>query len=128
MVAEGYAANCRWRQGKQRSSKRVVRVMGDEIKWLIGLSSGVLVATGGIMVAAFNRLADRISRGDDVLHARINHVSEDYVRRVDLDGHLGRVDVHIRDLKAEMREQHRDTQTRLDSVLTAIKQNRSEKE
>ena len=102
--------------------------MGDEIKWLIGLSSGVLVATGGIMVAAFNRLADRISRGDDVLHARINHVSEDYVRRVDLDGHLGRVDVHIRDLKAEMREQHRDTQTRLDSVLTAIKQNRSEKE
>lgn len=73
------------------------------------------------MIAAFNRLADRISRGDDVLHERLNSVQRDYVRRVDLDGHIARVDIQFRDMRAEMRDQHRDTQQRLDKVLSAVR-------
>ena len=96
-------------------------MMGEETKWLIGLLMGAVLTVGGIMIAAFNRLADRISKGDHALHTRINHISEEYVRRIDLDGHLGRVDTAIRDFKNEMREQHRDTQQRLDRVLTAVK-------
>ena len=103
-------------------------VMGEETKWLIGLLTGGVLTIGGVMIAAFNRLADRITRGDEVLHSRINDVREEYVRRSDLDGHLTRVDVQFRELKTEIREQHRDTQQRLDRVLSAVRQKNPERE
>lgn len=62
--------------------------------------------------------------GDDKLHSRINDVRETmtngYVRRDDLDGHLQRIEKGVTELRTEMREERRDTNTRLDAVLSAI--------
>lgn len=102
--------------------------MVEDTKWLIGILSGGVLTIGGVMIAAFNRLADRITQGDNVLHGRVNDVREEYVRRVDLDSHLTRVDVQFRELKSEMREQHRDTQQRLDKVLSAVRRREPESE
>lgn len=102
--------------------------MGEETKWLLGLLSGGVLTVGGVMIAAFNRLADRITAGDNVLHGRVNDVREEYVRRVDLDNQLTRIDVQFRELKSEMREQHRDTQQRLDKVLSAVRRREPESE
>lgn len=62
--------------------------------------------------------------GDDVLHKRINRVRDDisdtYVRRADLDGHLARIETGLSGLKSDMKDANRDTNQRLDAVLAAI--------
>lgn len=95
--------------------------MSEEVKWLIGVEITIALAVFGVVIAAFYRLSDSIRKGDDDLHARINDVREEYVRRSDLDGHMLRIDTAMRDLKSDMKEQHRDTQSRLDAVLGALK-------
>lgn len=95
--------------------------MDDELKWVIGLEVSLAMAFLTVLVAGFYRLSDSIRRGDDVLHARVNTIRDEYVRRSDLDNHLSRIEVSMRDIRAEMKEQHRDTQVRLDVVLAAVK-------
>jgi len=96
--------------------------MTDEIlRWLIGTAVTVSLTIIGALLAAFYRLSDAIKKGDDALHERVNDVRDQYVRRSDLDGHMARIDGSMRDMRADMKEQHRDTQQRLDSVLTALK-------
>lgn len=96
--------------------------MSDEaIRWFIGIEITVAVAFASALLAAFYRLSDAIREGDDALHARVNGIRDEYVRRTDLDGHMQRIDGSMRDMRSDMKEQHRDTQRRLDSVLAALK-------
>lgn len=87
--------------------------MGEDIKWAIGLA----ITLGGFLIAGFRALAARISassaeshkRVDVVsaeIHKRIDDVKDRYVRRDDLDGHLGRVDANLKELKDEVRTNH----------------------
>lgn len=93
----------------------------EAMRWVLGLEITVAVAFVSALLAALYRLADAIKKGDDVLHTRVNDIRDEYVRRTDLDRHIQRIDVSMHDLRSDMKEQHRDTQRCLDSVLTALK-------
>ena len=89
---------------------------GQEIIALIGLAGTLL----GIVVAAvtmYRNTASAIKEGDDALHERINRVRDDYVRRVDLDGHMTRIDQNVKEMREESREGTREINRRLDSLL-----------
>ncbi|MBX8800472.1 hypothetical protein [Pseudochrobactrum sp. MP213Fo] len=92
--------------------------MGEDLKWLIGLA-----ATFGLaLIAAFRSLSATIKAGDDALHERINRTRDDYVRRVDLDGHVSQLREGMKELKDETRESMRETNKRLDQVLAVLTQ------
>ena len=98
--------------------------MGEDWRWLIGMIvTGIITA-----VASFRVLADRTRLGDDALHERVNRVRDelgrDFVRKSDLDGHLGRIDKNVQDLRDEAREAQRETHRRLDTVISAISKER----
>lgn len=70
-------------------------------------------------------LSSAMREATDNLHERINRtrdeMAEHYVRRVDLNEHLARVEKSIDGIQSEMRENARDTTGRLDAILTAVK-------
>jgi len=81
--------------------------MGDELKWLAGIGLTITISLVTALIAAFRNLATRVSIGDRDLHKRIDDVKDKYVRRDDLDGHITRLDSNFRDLREEMRENHK---------------------
>lgn len=92
--------------------------MSGELQWLIGVSLTVLLTTAGMLIAAFRALSakidssnaeqtEQIKDGDDKLHERINRVRDEYVKRIDLDGHLGRIDQTLREMRDEWRDMNR---------------------
>ena len=91
------------------------------LMWIIGVGITIVVAFVTALLAGFYRLSGAIARGDSDLHQRVNDVRDEYVRRADLDGHMARIDGAMRDMRFDMKEHHRDTQIRLDSVLAALK-------
>ncbi|WP_421089690.1 hypothetical protein [Pseudochrobactrum sp. MP213Fo] len=92
--------------------------MGEDIKWLIGIG----ITFGLALIASFRSLSATIKAGDDALHERINRTRDDYVRRVDLDGHVSQLRESMKELKEEARESGRETNKRLDQVLAALAQ------
>lgn len=101
--------------------------MTDEIRWLIGISVSVLVFQTGALIAAFRSLTAKIddaeasaTKGDDALHERVNRVRDEYVKRVDLDGHMARMETNVKELRDETREGTREINRRLDQVLTTL--------
>ena len=88
--------------------------MEADLRWFIGIAVSVALTLVGAIITAFRNLAGRISAGDRELHQRIDEVKEKYVRRDDLDGHIGRLDQNVREIREEMRENHRQ-------VLEAIR-------
>lgn len=106
--------------------------MTDEIRWLVGLSVTVLVFQAGTLIAAFRSLTARVEtatatakEGDDQLHERINRVRDEYVKRVDLDGHMTRMETTVKELREETREGTKEINRRLDQVLTTLQPVRS---
>ncbi|MBX8802654.1 hypothetical protein HBA92_18110 [Ochrobactrum sp. MR28] len=98
--------------------------MGEDIKWLIGISASMAVSFIVALIASFRSLAASIKTGDDALHERINRTRDDYVRRVDLDGHINQLRDGMKELKEESRESAKETNKRLDQVLSALSQER----
>lgn len=95
-------------------------VMGDDIKWLIGIA----VTFGLALIAAFRSLSSSMKAGDDALHERINRTRDDYVRRVDLDGHVSQLREGMKELKDETRDSAKETNKRLDQVLAVLAQDK----
>lgn len=97
--------------------------MDETTKWLIGVLFG-----GFSAVAAYARhVATKIETGDDELHHRINQVRDEYVKRVDLDAHISRVESRLRDTREELRDDIRGVKdeikganARLDAVLAKL--------
>ena len=97
----------------------MLAVMNPEIQWLIGVSVTLLVAIAAIATTAFRAVGARIdgavkemreavSDGDRELHDRISRlrqdVSDNYVRRIDLDSHMKRFDENNREIRADLKE------------------------
>ena len=98
--------------------------MGDDIKWLIGTSITLCIFFGGVLIAAFRSLSASMKSGDDALHERINRTRDDYVRRVDLDGHVSQLREGMKELKDETRDSAKETNKRLDQVLAVLAQDK----
>ena len=81
--------------------------MEDDLKWIVGIAVTLTLALVTTIIAAFRNLANRISVGNRDLHKRVDDVKDKYVRRDDLDGHILRIDQNVRELRDEMRENHR---------------------
>lgn len=94
--------------------------MGEDVKWLIGISVSMVVSFIIALIASFRSLAASIKSGDDALHERINRTRDDYVRRVDLDGHINQLRDGMKELKEETRESAREMNKRLDQVLEVL--------
>jgi hypothetical protein len=111
------------------------------IEWVVGIVIGLLTLVGGIIardrslnstiasgdaastaavVAASTALTAAIKAGDDALHERLNRVREDYVRRVDLDGHLTRLDETMKDVRSDMQAHNSDMTGRIDKLIMAL--------
>lgn len=88
----------------------------------------LMVGFGGLLVpvvlAAMARdrsLLTMIKQANDTVHDRINRVRDEYVRRDDLDGHLGRWDKQFDDLRAEMRSRGEKTDKTLDEIRNMLR-------
>lgn len=98
--------------------------MGEDTKWLIGIAASMIVSFAVALIGSFKSLAASIKAGDDALHERINRTRDDYVRRVDLDGHVNQLRDGMKELRDETRESARETNKRLDQVLAALAQDK----
>lgn len=67
--------------------------MGEDLKWLIGISVSIIVSFMIALVGSFRSLSATMKDGDDQLHERINRVRDEYVKRVDHDTQM----VQLRD-------------------------------
>jgi septal ring factor EnvC (AmiA/AmiB activator) len=101
--------------------------MGEDLKWAIGIAVTLTLGWGTILVGAFWRLVSMIRHVEDEvgnnskdLHARINRVREDTVQKSDLDAHLNRLLNDMREIRDEHRQSRKDTNARLDALLSAI--------
>jgi hypothetical protein len=82
----------------------------------IGTLAGIVAA----IIASHRSTSDKIQKGDDQLHDRINRVRDEYVKRVDLDSHMARMETNVKELREENREGTREINRRLDQVLTTL--------
>jgi len=101
--------------------------MGEDWKWIIGIAVTSTLGWGSILAGAFWKLVsmvrhlhDETDRSSKELHARINQVRADTVHKSDLDGHLSRLSSDMREMRQEHREATKDTNARLDALLSAI--------
>jgi len=107
-----------------------------EMDWgvLIGVLGLIVVVVGGV-IARDRQLTnmihtnhtentEAIKQGDDELHHRINknrdELSDKYVRRVDLDAYMSRLDKSISDVRTDLRDSRIETNNRLDAILVAV--------
>lgn len=96
--------------------------MGEDTKWLIGISVSMVISFIVALIGSFRSLSASIKDGDDALHERINRTRDEYVRRVDLDGHVNQLRDGMKELKDETREGTRETNKRLNQVLAVLAQ------
>ena len=101
------------------------------MEWEIIAAVAALATIIGGVIARDRYVMKQISSGDeavrdaaqkasDMLHERVNRTRDEYVRRVDLDSHLTRLDTSMQDLAKEMRDSARNTSQRLDAVLAHL--------
>ena len=89
--------------------------MGNELQWFIGALIGVIGLIGGL-IARDRQVHKTIAEGDEKLSNRITRVQEQYVRRDDLNGHIQTIENSVN----QMREEQRETNRRIDAVLTTL--------
>lgn len=92
---------------------------GQEVIALLGVA-GTIIGIVIAIIGLYRATADKIQKGDDALHERVNRVRDEYVRRVDLDSHLQRLDQNLKELREENREGTRSMNGRLDTLLAAV--------
>lgn len=106
------------------------------VEWSVVIGfAGILITVVGAVIARDRAITNMIHRnhdaalkesndGDDKLHERINRTRDEmhdqFVRRTDLDGHLQRIEKGVTELRAEMQQERRETNARLDAVLQAV--------
>lgn len=101
--------------------------MAEDVKWIIGI--GLTLA--GLCFAYGRYVYSMITDGHKELHHRINTVRDEYVKRADLDAHLNRYDVRMRELRDEVRadvkdlkEEMKGTNQRLDVIMSKLTERR----
>ena len=104
--------------------------MDSDFKWLIGTTLAFVSLVGGIIARDRNLMAmledmkDQLrghtTRTGNELHERVNSVKDEYVRRVDLDGHIVRIEKSMDGLRADAKTHNDAVNTRLDHILTQL--------
>jgi len=89
--------------------------MSNELQWLIAEAIALIGLIGGI-IARDRQLMNTINSGDEKLHDRITKVQSEYVRRDDLNGHIQSIENSVN----QMREEQRETNRRIDALLTTL--------
>lgn len=89
-----------------------------ELQWLVGIAVSVIFAIAGIAIGAFRSMSAKLDKavetmresvkdGDDQLHERVNRlrqdVSDNYVRRADLDSHMTRIDGTLKEVRDDQK-------------------------
>lgn len=87
-------------------------------QWIIVSAIAAVSMVGGIIIRD-RQIIKMINMGDEKLHNRISQVEYHYVRRDDLNGHIQTIENTVN----QMREEQRETNRRIDSVLTALSKN-----
>ena len=85
--------------------------------------AGVIFAMVGGFIVRDRMVARSISDGDSKLHARIDKVKDEYVRRDDLSDHIIRIEKSVDAMKEEQRranDEQRRTNDRIDKILAAV--------
>jgi len=97
-----------------------------ELQWIVGIALSLVAAMVTIAVGSFRAMGNKLDatvgqlrqsiqqqetymkNGDDALHDRVNRlrqdVSDNYVRRVDLDGHLKRIDDTMKEISDDQKK------------------------
>jgi hypothetical protein len=89
-------------------------VSSEEIRWAAGFVVTIVIAVATIAIGGFRAFANRLDAAvskltgaDDVLHERINRVRQDvsdnYVRRADLESHMKRVDETLKEVRDDQK-------------------------
>lgn len=98
----------------------------SELQWIVGTALALTAAMAAIAVGSFRAMGNKLDaavgqlrqsmqqqetymkNGDDALHDRVNRlrqdVSDNYVRRVDLDGHLKRIDDTMKEVRDDQKK------------------------
>lgn len=99
----------------------------EQIQWLIGLGATVILGLTGMVVGGFARTLKLIRNVErDVqdreanLHLKIDRVRDDSVHRGDLEAVTLRLTKDLHEIRDEQRTMNRDTNARLDALLSAI--------
>lgn len=93
--------------------------MNPEFQWLIGIAVSVVLSIAGIAIAAFRYMSTKIDeamgdmrtsikQGEDTLHDRLNRlrqdVSDNFVRRADLESHMKRLDDTMKEIRDDQKQ------------------------
>lgn len=98
-------------------------MMGEDIKWLIGLAVSLGETFTVALIATFRSLSASIKSGDDQLHDRVNRICDEYVKRVDSDDHVRQLRDGMKDMQDETREGLKETNKRLDLIVAVLARN-----
>lgn len=101
--------------------------MSEDVTWIISTGLAFVTVVGGV-IARDRYILSLISKNyagstkvvqesNSQIHERINRVKDEYVRRVDLDTHITRLDASIQNMTQEMRNSAIATNQRLDTIL-----------
>lgn len=89
-----------------------------ELQWLIGTTLSAVLVILGIAISAFRAVSvriegavkemrDAVTGGDKELHDRVSRlrqdVSENYVRRIDMESHMKRMDDNSREMRDDIK-------------------------
>lgn len=101
-----------------------------EITAIIGIGVSFVTLVGGIiardryvlrLISTEIEKARAASKSEtDALHERVNRVRDDYVKRVDLDSHIVRLDSNMQKLSEDVRNSANATNTRLDALMSHL--------
>lgn len=93
--------------------------MNPEFQWLIGIAVSVVLSIAGIAIAVFRSMSTKIDeamgdmrtsikQGEDTLHDRLNRlrqdVSDNFVRRADLESHMKRLDDTMKEIRDDQKQ------------------------
>ncbi len=90
--------------------------MNDDWRWLIGIDVGVATSYCIALFTMYRVLSSTMRAADDALHSRINQVRDEYVRRIEFDTHFNL----LRDDVRELREDLKETNKRLDQLMSVL--------
>lgn len=93
--------------------------MNPEFQWLIGIAISVVLSIAGIAIAVFRSMSTKIDeamadmrkdikQGEDTLHDRLNRlrqdVSDNFVRRADLESHMKWLDDTMKEISDDQKQ------------------------
>ena len=96
-----------------------------------GVVSGIIIRDRQ-MQRSISKIGEDFGRNIDQkvneLHERVNRVRDEYVKRIDLDAHIKRLEQDFRDLRDEIRTSHKENTALLHQLLShTVKENHAGK-